>query len=52
VADIITNIMIVEVKKRARTVQLNIKRMNVQVQKVNTNASTVSPIIDSARKER
>jgi hypothetical protein len=44
--------MIVEVKKHACTVPVNIKRMNVQVQKVNTNASTVSPIIDSTRKER
>jgi len=44
--------MIVEVKKRARTIPVNIKRMNVQAQKVNTNASTVSPIIDSTRKKR
>jgi len=27
-------------------------KKNVQAQKVNTNASTVSPIVDSTRKER
>ena len=43
--------MIVEVKKHARTVPVNIKRINVQPQKMNRNASTVSPIIDSTRKE-
>jgi len=44
--------MIIEVKKHARTVPANVKRMNVQPQKVNRNASAVSPIIDSTRKER
>jgi hypothetical protein len=44
--------MIVEVKKHARTEAENIKRINVQPQKVNRIASTVSPIADSTRKER
>jgi len=44
--------MIVEVKKHARTEPANIKRMNVQPQKVNRNASTLSRIVDSTRKER